>query len=83
MAVVVHIVEYSNRDTVSLLKCLLDDALRGEIAGLALCFKDRDGQERAAFSGTYRGRPSEAASAAMRLSWRLTQLSDPTWPPAI
>lgn len=72
---VIALAEYRNRETISVLKCLLDEARKGHITGLAACFRTNEGEERSAFTDAYRS-PASAAAAAMRLSWRLTQIED-------
>lgn len=49
--------------------------MRGEIVGLCICFKTKDGQERALFTGVYSDR-QQAASAAMRMSVKMTMRDD-------
>jgi hypothetical protein len=76
MVSVVQISARGDRDTVALLRVLLADALSGDVAGVAVCFKTRRGEERSGFSGVYKRYPAEAVNAAMRLSWRLTREQD-------
>lgn len=76
--VVIKLVDHVNKETVAVLRCMLDAALKGELAGIAACAKFKGGHERAFFTGAYRSRPSEAAAAAMRLSMKLTQALDST-----
>jgi hypothetical protein len=73
---VVQIVEYTARDTVAVLKSLLSRALRGEIRGLAVCYRTDKGEEESAFTGNYKHHPEDGLAATMRLSWRLTQARD-------
>ncbi len=66
MAPVVQLVEYSNRDTVAMLRALEARAVRGEVIGLALCFRALGGAEQCVFTGPYR-HPAEAVNAAVRM----------------
>lgn len=63
-------------NTVRMLRALLTRAEAGDIAGIALSFRLRDGTEDAIYTGIYKVRPAEAVQAAMTISWRLTQLND-------
>jgi hypothetical protein len=77
MAVVLRLVPRSpDRGTIGVLKALLGIALRGDMAGLTLCYRTRRGVEEAIYTGIYRDRPAEAVQAAMKISWRLTQAAD-------
>lgn len=49
--------------------------MRGEVVGLCICFKTKDGQEKALFTGVYSDR-HQAASAAMRMSVKMTMRDD-------
>jgi hypothetical protein len=74
--VVTSINEYRSRETVSVLRHLLERAEKGEIMGAALCVKTIAGPEEIAFAGVYRLNPAKAVNAANRMSWRMTQLQD-------
>lgn len=52
------------KETVAVLKVLLQKALRGELRGLALCYWRADGTSQVILSGVYRTRPQHALSAA-------------------
>lgn len=73
---VVVLADYKNTETISVLRCLLNKAVSGELAGMAMCFKLKDGSEEACFTGLFKEDPAKAVNAAMRLSWKLTQLQD-------
>jgi hypothetical protein len=73
---VLKLVDTTNKDTIAVLRCLLDQAIKGEVIGVALCYRTADRNEHAAFSGIYKARPGAAVNAAMRLSWALTKLQD-------
>jgi hypothetical protein len=78
---VVKLVEYQHRETIGVLRALLARAVAGRIAGLAISMQS-DGAETALFTGVYKDNPARAVNAAMRQSWRLTQLQDEiTGPP--
>ena len=68
---VIDLATYSNKDTVAVLKCLLAQAVAGEVRGLAVLFADRQGQEFSAFTGAYAANTDQAAAATLRLSMRL------------
>lgn len=68
---VVPLARYAVRDTVAVLTALLAKAERGEIVGLALCFKDKHGREDCALTGHFARNPDRAAAAALRLSVRV------------
>jgi hypothetical protein len=72
----INLAEFANKETISILKSLLARAIKGEIVGIALCFRTKQGDENVVFSGTYKTHPAEAVNAAMRLSWKLTQMQD-------
>ena len=59
-----------------LLQWLMDMEDVGALEGLALCFHVTGHPEEARFTGDYRAEPGRAVNAAMRLSWKLTQLQD-------
>jgi|GEM_PF-4808206 hypothetical protein len=51
-------------------------ARRGSLRGLAVCAKGRTGQEHISVVGVYRDDPAQGVNAAMRMSWKLTQMQD-------
>lgn len=75
MGVVLRLVHNSTKQTIEALRQLLECAIRGEIVGLCVCFKTRDGEEKALFTGVYSDR-QQAASAAMRMSVKMTMRDD-------
>lgn len=82
MAVMKLVKRAEDRDTAAVLQCLADMAKRGEVIAVALCYRTDDQAEHAAFTGLYKAHPDKAVNAAMRLSWRLTQMQDDlTGPP--
>jgi hypothetical protein len=73
---VVQLVEYRSRETAQVLQALADKARRGEVVAVALCYRTSDQEEHVALTGAYKASPSRGVNAAMRLSWRLTQIQD-------
>jgi hypothetical protein len=69
---VIELVKYSNRDTISALRVLLAMAEKGQVRGLALCYRDDGGHEPTLFTGIYR-EPGAAAGASLRMSMTLMQ----------
>lgn len=73
----IKMTEFRSRETIAVLKCLLERAQRGELdGGVALCAKATTGVEEILFTGEYRKDPAKAANAAMRLCVRLAQEQD-------
>jgi hypothetical protein len=70
---VLQLVKYSARDTIEALRVLLAMALRGELRGLALCYRRADGTEESVFTGAYKSNPASAINASLRLSVTLMQ----------
>jgi hypothetical protein len=62
-------------ETVSILRALTARALRGEVLGVALCFRSEDGAERFVVTGPY-NKPAEAVNAAVRMQLRLAEMQD-------
>lgn len=67
--------EKEDRKTVAILRALTARAMRGEVTGLALCFRQPDGAEQCLYTGDYRD-PSRAMNVASRMTWQLAQLQD-------
>lgn len=65
---VFELVKYTCRDTVAVLKVLLSMAIKGELRGLALCYRMQDGREETVFTGLYKAHPASAENAAKRLN---------------
>lgn len=76
MVAVLELVRYTDENTTAILRVLLGMAAKGELRGLALCYRTQSGDEKAVFTGAYRAHPANAVSAAMRLSWPITQAQD-------
>lgn len=73
---ITNLTEYRHRQELAVLRHLTARVLRGEIRGIAICVRDADHVEEVSVLGDYRQNPSLGVGAAMKLSWRLTQLSD-------
>lgn len=73
MKKVFRLVEYVCKDTISILKVLLAMALKGQLRGLIVCYRTKDGQESTVFTGLYKANPADAAGTTMRLSMTLIQ----------
>lgn len=68
---VVRIDRFRTRDTVEVLEALLNKARRGEVVGLAVCYRGRKGPERSVITGSYATNTDAGAAAALRLSVKL------------
>lgn len=68
--------EYRYRAELAVLRRLSSRVLAGDVRGIALCVKGRDGLEEISVLGNYREDPSAGVCAAMKMSWRLTRLAD-------
>jgi hypothetical protein len=75
MVVVVNLAEFRNRDTLAVLRALIERAIRGELFGLAVCAL-RPGHEDIYFTGMYLADPAKAVNAAARIKTRLTLQQD-------
>lgn len=64
------------RDLLGKWSALRERILRGEITGIAVCVKDRDGFETVVLSGDYDANPFAALEAAMRMCWDLAQQTE-------
>jgi hypothetical protein len=73
---VIQMRRYINRDAIRLLRDLADAVERGDIVGCAVLWKTCEGNECSDFTGVYKANPAEGVSAAMRISWKLTQAQD-------
>lgn len=76
MPKVVNLMEYRNRDSIAVLRYLTRLALRGELAGLALCYRHRRGNDEYAFTGVFMVDAASALKAANRISWKMNQALD-------
>lgn len=57
------------RETIAILRVLLEMAIKGEIRGLALCYRSAEGKDEVRFTGPYRERMENAIGAALRMKW--------------
>jgi hypothetical protein len=64
------------RDLLGKWSILRERIVRGEVSGIAVCIKGRDGEETVVLCGDYDANPSAALKAAMKMSWALTQKAD-------
>ena len=71
---VTKITDFRSKEASTVLQHLLDRALAGEVQGLAICALTDE--EEIYFTGLYRTSPGSAVNAAMRMSWRMTQMQD-------
>jgi len=76
MGAVLRLVEFSNRETQAVLSALHARSVRGEVIGIALCFRAPDGAEQCVYTGAYKADPAQALNASMRMSVQLTQMQD-------
>ena len=72
---VLKLVRPDNKETIEALQYLAEQARKGVLVGVAICYCTVNGDESAAFTGKYKAHPEKALGAAMRLSWTLTQMS--------
>lgn len=75
MKKVVSLIEFRYRETIAVLRYLLRLALRGELTGVALCFR-ANGREEYAFTGDYKADKSAVLHAATRIGWKTNQAID-------
>jgi hypothetical protein len=64
--------EAEQHETVDILRALLARALRGEVVGVALCYRSGLGVEKCVFTGPYNNHAT-AVNAAARMSWELVR----------
>lgn len=64
---VLRLVQYSCKETISILKVLLSLAVQGKLRGVAILYRTDDGEEDTVFTGIYKDHPSLAASACLRM----------------
>lgn len=70
---VLRLVEYKCQETISILKVLLELALRGRLRGLVVLYRSEDGEERTVCTGAYKRNPNKAAGASLRMSIQMMQ----------
>lgn len=68
---VLKLAAYRCRETISILKVLLDLALSGKLRGVMVCYRTDDGEEETVLTGAYKVNPNRAAGASLRMSFRL------------
>lgn len=78
---IIELVKYESRETAAVLRALLAKATKGELRGLALCYRTDEGAEENVFTGVYKARPESAVAAIHRMSWQMTQEYDSIYGP--
>jgi hypothetical protein len=78
---IIQLVKYFDRETIAVLRVLLSKALKGELRGLALCYRTQEGQEESVFTGIYRVNEGHAMAAARRLSRGIHRAHDSAFVP--
>lgn len=73
---VLDLVSYRCKETVAVLRLLVEMAQAGRLRGVALSVRTDSGEEHTYFTGVYRSHPGDAVAAAMRVSWSMTQDHD-------
>lgn len=72
---VASLIEFRYRETIAVLRCLLRMAMRGELSGLALCFR-ANGKEEYAFTGEFKTDRAMGLRVAGRMAWKTNQALD-------
>lgn len=73
---VIKLLTYRCQDTIAVLRVLLAKAIKGELRGLALCYRTENGEEDTVFTGIYKAHPDTALGAGMRMSMAMTREHD-------
>jgi hypothetical protein len=74
---VLRLVDTSNRDTVGVLRHLLEQAILGEVTAVAVAFRSQqDRSDNFVLTGIYKARPGAAVNAASLMKWKLTLAQD-------
>lgn len=71
MGVVLRLVDHKSRETVAVLRCLLELAIAGDVAGIAVCYQTPDRDNHTALAGVYKEHPAGAVNAASMMKARL------------
>jgi hypothetical protein len=85
--VVLRLVETTNRDTIGVLRHLLERAIKGEVTAVAVAFRHQRGKSDDArtddfvLTGIYKSRPGAAINAASLLKLKLTLAQDSSFCP--
>ncbi len=74
MTEVSSIEDYQRRDSIAVLQCLLERALRGELAGVAVYSCSHAGETELAATGVFGDQSASSLCAALQASWLLTQV---------
>jgi len=67
LAEVLSLVKHTAQDTIAVLRALLVLALKGKLRGLAICYRDTEGNENVALTGIYKAHSVYAIGAGVRL----------------
>lgn len=54
-----------SRDTLAVLRCLLDSAKKGQLRGVAVCYWTTTGRREVVLTGAFRAQPEHAFGAAV------------------
>lgn len=73
---VLQLVKFNNRETIEALEWLAQQARLGFVTAFAGCYRDKHGNEQAAFTGVYRAQPEKAVAAGVRLSIAVDRMRD-------
>jgi hypothetical protein len=64
------------KETLAVLRALLARAERGDLIGIACCFREPGGSDRCVSTGPYKANPALGVNAAFRMGLLFTQLQD-------
>lgn len=65
---VLRLIEYQCRETLAILRVLLDMAAKGKLRGLVVCYRTEEGHERTVYTGLYKAKPSAALGVSLKAS---------------
>lgn len=78
---VIELVKYSCKETIEVLRVLLALALRGQLRGLALAYRDENGREETVYTGAYKSNPTLAMGASLRMSMEMERFKQSSFAP--
>jgi hypothetical protein len=74
---VLRLIKTSNKDTVGVLRHLLEQAILGEVTAVAVAYRNpHDRSDNFVLTGIYNARPGAAVNAASLMKWKLTLAQD-------
>lgn len=73
---VLKLVPRRRDDTIAVAEALYCGAHDGVVVDMAVVYRTDDGVEHVAFTGIYATDPAAGVNAAMKVSWKLTQMQD-------